>query len=116
MSGQAVISGQVTGVPLGTIQIGPLTVVAQSSNEVYVATYVFASGANTINVPAANWMLIQPDPTNAVSLTLKGITGDTGIPLSKTAPTLISLSASFPSTFILTAGGTFVTTTSITFA
>ena len=54
-----------------------------------------ASGANTITVPAAGTVptavTIVPPVGNANLITLKGVTGDTGVPLHKTDPTTIAL-------------------------
>lgn len=115
MAGQIVIQGQLTGIPLGTIQVGPLTIAANTANELYIATYTLASGANTINVPASVGALIEPDPSNTVGLTLKGVTGDTGITISHITPTLLTWPAVSPATFVLTAASVFSTVTSITF-
>lgn len=68
-------------------------------------------GANTINatvcpaLASAGAMIIMPPLNNGQTLTLKGITGDTGIPLSTVSPTLIGLPTSPPSSFVITAGG-----------
>lgn len=63
-----------------------------------------SSGANTITVPAnAVAVTIIPPSANAVSITLKGVTGDTGIALNLTDPSSIGLNS--VSTFCLTAGG-----------
>ncbi len=64
-----------------------------------------SSGANTITVPSdATAVTIIPPAGNAQTLTLKGVTGDTGIALSLLDPCSISLSS--VSTFVITAGGT----------
>ena len=49
-------------------------------------------------------VLTHPDSRTA-SLTLKGVTGDTGVALHLTDPTTIALASSV-TTFCLTAGGT----------
>ena len=68
-----------------------------------------ASGANTITPPqsgvTAKGVIILPPSGNAVTITLKGVTGDTGVALHKTDPTMISLDSP-TATFVLTAGGT----------
>lgn len=65
-----------------------------------------SAGANTITVPTgATGVTIIPPTGNVVTLTLKGISGDTGIPLALASPTSIGL-ASGSSSFVLTAGGT----------
>ncbi len=68
------------------------------------------TGANTIsasNVPAlanAGGIFLCPPAGNATAITLKGVTGDTGIVLSKVAPTFISFDLAPPSSFVLTLG------------
>lgn len=71
-----------------------------------------ASGANTITVPVAaapTRLTIIPPSGNTVLLTLKGVTGDTGIPLHKLDPTSVALdstAATSAATFCLTAANT----------
>jgi hypothetical protein len=51
-----------------------------------------STGFNAVSVPpGATHMTIYPPAANTNSLTLKGITGDTGIALSKTTLTCLSL-------------------------
>ena len=67
------------------------------------------AGANTITAPnisgiaasAAVWII--PPALNAVSITLKGVTGDTGISLNLTDTTILALPTPFTS-FVLTVG------------
>jgi hypothetical protein len=66
-----------------------------------------ASGANTITVPTGGTVpkavTIIPPTGNQDTLTLKGVTGDTGIALHLTDPFTISLATSV-TTFVITAG------------
>lgn len=68
-----------------------------------------ASGANTITVPIIALISIPtsvtiiPPAVNAVALTIKGVTGDTGVRIHNTDPTVIALDPSV-TTFCLTAG------------
>ena len=52
-------------------------------------------GANTITVPTAGSIptavTIEPQAGNAIALTLKGVSGDTGIAIHNTDPTIIAL-------------------------
>lgn len=67
-----------------------------------------ASGANTITAPTAataTRCTIIPPSGNAVLLTLKGVTGDTGVPLHKTDPTSFGVDSTLV-TFCLTAAST----------
>jgi hypothetical protein len=61
-----------------------------------------SSGANTITAPvvsglAAKGLTIIPPAGNVSLITLKGVTGDTGIPLHLTDPTSIALGVTFTS-------------------
>ena len=66
------------------------------------------SGANTITVPIIAAIsvpvavVIIPPAANAVAITLKGVTGDTGVRIHNTDPTTIALDPSV-TTFVLTA-------------
>ncbi len=52
------------------------------------------NGANTITAPTnAAGVIIQPDPLNRYSMTLKGVAGDTGIAIHKNAPILLPFTA-----------------------
>lgn len=66
-----------------------------------------ASGANTITVPTGGStpvaVTIVPPAGNVITLTLKGVTGDTGVGMHLTDPTTIALASSV-TTFCLTAG------------
>lgn len=70
---------------------------------------VLASGANTITPPLGatpKAVTIIPPAGNVISITLKGVTGDTGVLLHLTDPTVIAL-GSATNTFVLTAGSLF---------
>lgn len=70
------------------------------------------SGANTIsatNCPAlaqCGAVVIAPPAGNIVTLTLKGVTGDTGIALSLSAPTLLQFATTPPTSFVITTNNT----------
>ena len=71
-------------------------------------THVLSSGANTITVPTAftvKGCIIRPPSGNTQTITLKGVTGDTGISLHLTDPQLLRFGTA-PASFVLTAGGT----------
>lgn len=74
-----------------------------------VSIQTLSSGANTITVPTGGSTVtaatILPPAGNTQTLTLKGVTGDTGVGLHLTDPTTVALSAT-TSSFCLTAGGT----------
>jgi len=75
-----------------------------------ITTHGLAAGDNTITVPTSGGTFtvksatIIPPAGNAQAITLKGVGGDTGIPLSKLDPTSISFETA-PANFILNAGG-----------
>lgn len=78
------------------------TVNASGSGQIQVIN--LSSGANTITVPtSAVAVTIIPPAGNAVTMTLKGVTGDTGIALALTSPCSVSLAS--VSTFVITTGG-----------
>jgi hypothetical protein len=83
-----------------------LDAAANASSPGQIQIIALASGANTITPPAgATAVTIKPPSGNAVTLTLKGVTGDTGVGLHLTDPTSIAL-ASAASTFCLTTSNT----------
>lgn len=94
-----------TGDTTGTQTIAAATNAASPGS---VTIHNLASGANTITVPVgatSTAATILPPSGNVQTLTLKGVTGDTGVGLHLTDPTTIALAAA-TATFCLTAGGT----------
>lgn len=86
-------------------QYGPVTFQNVSANE---QTTNVAVGTNTtITVPAtplqATGVVIIPPTNNANALTLKGVSGDTGIAISPVAPTFIPFATSPPASFVMNA-------------
>lgn len=77
---------------------------ADSPGDIDIVT--LASGANTITPPAGDTtpvaVTIIPPEGNLETITLKGVTGDTGVVLHKTDPTSIALNSP-TATFVLTA-------------
>ena len=68
-----------------------------------IESKTLSTGANTITPPASSKAVTIIMPSgNTVLLTLKGVTGDTGIPLHKTDPTTIGLDTTI-TTFVLNA-------------
>lgn len=73
-----------------------------------ITVQALASGANTITVPSSTGVTVTactivPPTGNTTTLTLKGVTGDTGVGLHLTDHTTVSL-ASATTSFCLTAG------------
>lgn len=109
ISGSWRIFGAVTGLTSGTRAVD-VSVVAPASAVDVSTTVSYAVGFTAITPPAAaTAALIIPPSANTNAITLKGVTGDTGIPISKTQPTLLTLVAG--STFGLTiaTGATVIT-------
>jgi hypothetical protein len=69
-----------------------------------VVLTTLASGNNTINLPSTSTtgVTIVNSTGNTVQLTLKGIAGDTGIPIHRTDPTSLGLPNS-TGTFVINA-------------
>lgn len=68
-------------------------------------TQTLSDGFNAVTVPAdAQAVAIIPPSDNTETLVLKGVTGDTGVPLSATGPNFVSLDGSGDDIGI-TAGG-----------
>lgn len=67
-----------------------------------------STGANTISasncpaLPQAGGVIIIPPAGNVNTITLKGVTGDTGNALCLTAPTIYTFPAVPPTSFVLT--------------
>lgn len=95
-----------TGPPAGTQTIQAAENSA-APNSIEIKT--LASGANTITVPTGGATVtactIVPPAGNTANLTLKGVTGDTGIQLHDTDPSVISLDSA-TTEFCLTAAST----------
>jgi len=100
------ITATVTGLrDGGQLTIGPLT---PAATPVLSRTdpLDLASGSNAITPPVgAKVCIFVPPSANTQTITLKGVTGDTGVPLSKTQPQCIALDGS-GAAFDLTTGGT----------
>lgn len=91
----------------GTKQLN-VTINTYAATPIDAVTYSSFPGAqsNTITIPAgATGCLIVPPAGSAVSLTLKGIAGDTGISIGAGVPSLITFNSATPASFVLTSGG-----------
>jgi hypothetical protein len=93
-----------TGDTVGTETISAASNAA-SPGSVEIKT--LSSGFNTITLPTGgttvNACTIVPPTGNTVTLTLKGLTGDTGVPLHLTDPSTITFAVA-TTTFGLTTG------------
>lgn len=93
----------------GDVQLGPQNFSAADNSTSYGQEdlVTLSSGNNTITPPSVTGitfvaLTIIPPSANANLITLKGVNGDTGIPLHKTDPTSIGLDSSF-TTLVLNA-------------
>ena len=101
----------------GTFTLGPLTI-NSSFGSLQVTSLTFGSGTfiSTTGPAGAYACLIEPPSGNTVQLTLKGITGDTGIPIAANLPTLIPFfSPSSANTVGLTSAGAITGVVTLTF-
>lgn len=84
----------------------PIAAASNAASPAQVDLVNLSAGANTITVPTggatAVGVTIVPPAGNTSLITLKGIAGDTGVPLHKTDPTSIALDATC-ATFVLNA-------------
>lgn len=111
-NGVLTLSGTQTGLPFGTIPYSFTINFSSISSETLVN---LQSGANTITVPTGcAGCFIVPPTGNAVVLTLKGVTGDTGIPIAVNGVTPLAFGTA-PASFVITAASLTVGNTSILF-
>lgn len=91
--------------PSGTKTIGPLqiTLTLVSTDEVLNLVFASATSITVTQPPNATLAVINPPSGSLIGLTLKGVSGDTGVPIATNLPCLIS----FPTT---TGGATFTLT------
>lgn len=108
-SGTISLTGQLISFPFGGVTIGPLTLTSSAANG-QIQELVLQSGANTITVPTApapKGMLIVLPSDNSATVTLKGVSGDTGLVLSDTGWCFIPFkSGSVPASFVLNSSAT----------
>lgn len=87
--------------PFGSLSVGPINITGNIAPQLSLVN--LASGFNSITVPSgAIGVIITPPTTNAVALTLKGVTGDTGISIPAAATSLVTFGTT-PSTIGITA-------------
>jgi hypothetical protein len=117
MAGSVTIQGLLTGTTSGTQYVGPFTLASNAAGNYAVTEVTLASGANTITVPSwAEFAVINLPSTNAVVITLKGVTGDTGIVIDPNGVTLLDLNAGSVASFVLTAASATSSPTTVVFS
>jgi hypothetical protein len=90
-----------------SVSVGPITITGTLAVPTYQSVNL-ASGLNTITLPTGtvSGCLVSPPTSNTQTLTLKGVTGDTGVKMPQASPFLILFdTANNPATFAITAGG-----------
>jgi hypothetical protein len=103
-SGSWKIAGTINGYLEGPATVSATIVAPTTAVDVRQSLVAVGAGFNAITVPTgATAVLIEPPAANAQTITAKGVTGDTGIALSPTQPSVLSLGTS-PS-LGLTVGG-----------
>ena len=68
-----------------------------------------ANGANTLAVPtsAAGFAFVPPSTNTTITLVIKGVSGDTGVPIAKNAPYILFFDKdNMPTNIVITASGT----------
>jgi len=108
-TGTLTIGGSITDQPTGNRTLGPITQTSSAASGV-VQQIILQSGANTITLPTAikpTLAIIKLPATNTHLVTLKGVTGDTGVVIGKTGAAVIPFNAASPPTdFCLTSADT----------
>lgn len=96
-------SVQLSGAAVAALALAALTNSSSPAEHVAVTT---VNGANTLTPPTTGtlFLIIIPPTGSSITKTLKGVTGDTGVPLSLTNWSLISLAAT-PGALVLTTNG-----------
>lgn len=112
-TGVVTLTGTIQNAPTGTRTFGPLTITLSAAVD---ATQVLSlsSGNNTVTVPTGATVCIitgpnatnpVPNPPSSATLTLKGVSGDTGVSISNKYPTMLVWDTA-PSTFVINASTT----------
>lgn len=106
---QITITGNVITAPTGGKVIGPISITSSTACPA-TTEIVLQSGANTITpptVPAPTGCVIQLPAGNTAIVTLKGVTGDTGIAIGKTGTTVLTWDpTAVPTSFVLNSAST----------
>lgn len=111
-TGTLQVTFNVTNLPVGSESFSSTT--TASTAIVFASTVSLSSGANTITIPTGITTLVvvgpngvspTPNPAYAGTLTLKGVTGDTGVPISAKWPLVLEWDTTTiaPSTIVINA-------------
>lgn len=111
-----VINSQVGTFQAGTYQLVGTITSSFNSLQSYPVTF---SGAVSVSVPipsTAGGVWIQPPTGNTVGLTVKGLAGDTGIPIGTNEPCILSFPPSgLGANIVITSAGTVTGPTTVVF-
>lgn len=106
VTGTLTATGDLFGLPGGILSPFLQWVITNGTGDVRT---VSVSTNTAISIPTGSTLVAFIPPTgNANALTLKGIAGDTGIAISKTKPTLLSVDSAVTSCVLNAAGATAV--------
>lgn len=104
-TGTISVTGTVSGLPEGSDTVALSWALTDAIGDVLRG---LSSGANTVSVPTGTTLvIIIPPTTNTETITLKGVSGDTGRQISKTKPTILAWETG--SDFVLTTSGAIAT-------
>src|SRR5437879_5940494 len=105
MAGTITITGSAGSLGSGSKTIGPVTITG-SATIGEILDVSLASGDNTIAIPlGATAVVIVPPASNAVALKLRSSlnSGDAGLPIHVTSPTVYAFPGTPPTTLIINA-------------
>ena len=99
----------------GTITL-PTVTISNAASPLSQLALTLSAGFTSVPIPSGtSFITVQTDAANTQTLTIKGITGDTGIPVLAAGGIVGWTPTSGATTFGLTAGANFSTITRVTF-
>lgn len=99
------VSGSKSGDPISNDIIGPYALTNLNATRGKVTQKFTAATFAAVVFPALagseviNWVIIVPPTVNSGTITIKGVTGDTGVPVSKTQPFFLAFDGISASNF-----------------
>jgi hypothetical protein len=92
VTGTIYVTGTLAGEPEGSSTVSLSWSITAGVSD---ATVGLSSGANTITVPTGTTLIcVIPPSDNTATITVKGVSGDTGYAISPTKPTVLAASGS----------------------
>jgi hypothetical protein len=110
--GVVTLQGNISGGPTGTRSLTLTIPLASAVDATQVVT--LSSGANTIAPPSGATVLVitgpnatnpTPNPLSSAVLTVKGVSGDTGVAVSSKYPTMLTFDST-PASLVINSSGT----------